>query len=555
VAALGSVLIAGCRTGPSAGGRLQGSEAEGAGGDEPAADDATQTDQIEAHAHYSAGIIHELDDEPELALHEYYLAALKDPGNETLIMDVTRQFIQANQLDKALELLTRATARPNASGEIYARLGYVYSRQGKTEQAIKADRNAIKYRSDLLVGYRNLVLTYLEIKQPKTAWEVLNQASVAPHPDADFLLGLAELYATFGLHIPGQKAEAYARSFDLLQRVKQLGVDDPQMQLRMADGYNALGKYEAAAQIYMDLLKRLPDMPYVRESIRAKLKDMSQHDRDPKLATEQLEAVIRDNPTDVRAYYLLGGIAYDAKKYSDAADYYTRAMLLDPEFEPVYYDLAGVQLGDDKPRQSLETLDRARQKFPQNFLLEYLYGITYTRLKDYTNAVNHFNAADILAPAKDTNRMTDFYFQFAAACERKGDYAAAEKYFEKCLQLSPDSDEALNYLGFMWADRGEKLDRARELIERAVKNEPDNPAYLDSMGWVLFKLHQPAAALDWILKAIKSSEEEDSTIYDHLGDIYAALGQMDKARQAWSKSLKLEPNEAVRKKLGPGAAP
>jgi tetratricopeptide (TPR) repeat protein len=230
-------------------------------------------------------------------------------------------------------------------------------------------------------------------------------------------------------------------------------------------------------------------------------------------------------------------------------------MVLDPDFEPVYYDLASAQLGDDKARQSLETLNQARQKFQPSFMLEYLYGITYSRLRDFTNAVNHFHAADILAPARETNRLSDFYFQFGATCERKGDYASAERYFEKCLQLSPDFDEALNYLGFMWADRGEKLDRARELIEKAVKIEPDNPAYLDSMGWVLYKLHQPKEALDWILKAIKTDQEEDATVYDHLGDIYAALGQMDKARQAWSKSLKLEPNDQVRKKLGPAATP
>jgi len=101
----------------------------------------------------------------------------------------------------------------------------------------------------------------------------------------------------------------------------------------------------------------------------------------------------------------------------------------------------------------------------------------------------------------------------------------------------------------MWAEHGENLERARDLIARALKAEPDNPAYLDSMGWVLFKLNQPRDALGYLLKAVDESEEPDATIYDHLGDVYAALKETDKAREAWRKSLAVEANEQVQKKL------
>ena len=107
----------------------------------------------------------------------------------------------------------------------------------------------------------------------------------------------------------------------------------------------------------------------------------------------------------------------------------------------------------------------------------------------------------------------------------------------------------MNYLGYMWAERGQNLAEAQKLIEKAVELEPKNAAYLDSMGWVLFKQHQPHAALDWLHKAVEQSEEPDPTLYDHLGDIYAELKAFDKAREAWRKSVQLEPNEQVKKKL------
>ena len=129
------------------------------------------------------------------------------------------------------------------------------------------------------------------------------------------------------------------------------------------------------------------------------------------------------------------------------------------------------------------------------------------------------------------------------------------KYFERALELKPEFPEAQNYLGYMWAERGEKLDRARELIEKALKAEPKSAAYLDSMGWVLFKLNQPKEALGYLLQAVSLNDGPDATLYDHLGDIYSALGETDQANEAWRKSLGVESSELVRKKLNPVKAP
>ncbi len=552
---VGSVPVAGCRMAHPRGASAQLSAGQvGSQGSPASTDPASEPDRIEAHAHYSAAVIHEANGEPALALQEYYQAARKDPADEALVLEVSRRFLQADRPKEAMELLVRASARPDASGALFARLGQVYLRLGKIDLAAKADRTAIKRQPQLLAGYRNLSLVYLQNQKVNAAGNVLDEAAGVSGTDAEFLIGLAELFANFGLKEPAKKPAAYARALELLLRAEKLGPSDAESRLRLADGYNLLGKDEEAAGIYMDLLQQLPDLPLVHENIRAKLMDLSLRSRDPKLAARQLEAVIRDNPIEVRAYYLLGSVAYDEKRYAAAADYFNKALLLDPAYEPAYYDLASAQISAEKAALSVETLDKARRKFQSNFVLEYLSGIAYSRLKDYTNSVRRFRAAEVFAPAGDTNRLTEFYFQFGAACERQGDAAQAGKYFEKCLQLSPDFPEALNYLGFMLADRGEKLDQARALIERAVKVEPKNASYLDSMGWVLFKLQRPKEALGWILKAIQFSAEEDPVIYDHLGDIYGALGQPEKARSAWGKSLALEPDDRVRKKLEGAAA-
>ena len=108
--------------------------------------------QAEAHAHYAAGVIHEINDESDLAQEEFYKAAMADLGNEPLVLDLSRRFLQAKQTEKALAVLTKATELPNASGTLFARLGMVYSQAGKNDLAILANRTAMKKMPRSLAG-------------------------------------------------------------------------------------------------------------------------------------------------------------------------------------------------------------------------------------------------------------------------------------------------------------------------------------------------------------------------------------------------------------------
>ncbi len=322
------------------------------------------------------------------------------------------------------------------------------------------------------------------------------------------------------------------------------------MKLRLADGFNNLDQVERAGELYAALLKTLPDFPVIRERIHAKLASIYLRQNDAKRATEHLQAVIREDPTNPQAYYYLGRIAYENKKPADAADYLRKAVLLDSGFQDAYMYLAVAQLGANQVSAALATLDTARQKFPGNFDFELWTGLAYAQQKAYSTALRHFTAAEVIAKTSDPSRLNqEFYFQLGAASERNGDYARAAQQFEKSIQLKPDFAEALNYLGYMWAEHGTNLVQAKALIERALKVAPNNPAYLDSLGWAYFQSKQPKQALRYALKAVALSPDPDPTEFDHLGDIYATLNQPDKARAAWAKSLELEPNPSVQQKL------
>jgi tetratricopeptide (TPR) repeat protein len=546
--AISGALVAGCRSVPS---HEPGLPRESSAAlKREMAEERAIAKSSEAHAHYARGVIHEMNDEEAAASEEYYQAALEDPGNEFLILEVSRRFLENKQPEKALEVVTRAAAQPDATGEVYARLGLIYGQLGKTNPAIGADRQAILRSPDSLDGYQNLFLIYLRLKQPQEALTVLDEAARRPKPDAEFLVGVADLYSSFGLGARTQKEAVNAKALELLKRADHLNPTSPALRLKLADAFNLLGDTSRAARLYLDLLKRLPDAPTLRERVRANLAEIYLQGSNHKLATEQLEAIIRDDPTNPQAYYFLGRFALEANKPEEAAENFSKMILLSPDFEPAYYLLAMAQLDTNKPGDAVATLEKARKKFPSNFALEFWMAMALSRQKNYTEALKHYTTAEVIAKATDPKQLDErFYFELGATCERKGDYAEAEKYFEKCLQLAPDFAEALNYLGYMWAEHGTKLERARELIEKAVKAEPKNAAYLDSLAWVLFKLNQPKEALSYALQAVELCQPPDATVLDHAGDIYAGLKQMDKAREAWRKALSIEPNEEIRKKL------
>jgi tetratricopeptide (TPR) repeat protein len=505
-----------------------------------------------AHAHYGSGVIHEMDGEPASALKDYYEAARLDPCEQDLVLEVSRRLLIANQAGKALQIVRQAAAQPGASGLVYARLGAIEARLNHKEKAMAADVIAIRKSPAEFSGYQNLFLLYIQDRKARQALDLLDNAAHQPGVDALFLLRLIPLYASLRLQFPdvARPEVVHADAMAALQRVEQFKSQDPSLRLMLADAYNSLGESEKAAPLYLELLKELPDVPMVRDPVRARLTAIYLRSQNPQRAMGQLQAIARDDPTNPQIYYLLGRLAYAANQLGPAADYLRKAILLEPNDEPAYYDLARVQLSLNQARDALQTLRKARKRFSSNFALEFLTGAADGRAKAFKEALRHYTAAEIIAKATDPSRLDQFfYFQVGAAYEQAGEYHEAAEYLQKSLGIAPDFTEAMNYLGYMWAEHGINLEQARRLIAKAVKAEPKNAAYLDSLGWVLYQLKKPQEALPYILKAVQLLDEPDAEVYGHLGDVYFALKEPAKARAAWLKSLSLQPNKELRNKL------
>jgi len=155
--------------------------------------------------------------------------------------------------------------------------------------------------------------------------------------------------------------------------------------------------------------------------------------------------------------------------------------------------------------------------------------------KNYAEMAASLDAAEKLSESKDEKETV--LFMRGAMYEKLKKYDAAETEFRKVLSLNPDNASALNYLGYMLADRSIRLSEAQGLIQKALDRDPNNGAYLDSLGWVQFRLGKLPEAEQTLRRALERYPR-DPTIHDHLGDVYARQGRFKEAIVQWQNSLK-----------------
>jgi tetratricopeptide (TPR) repeat protein len=159
----------------------------------------------------------------------------------------------------------------------------------------------------------------------------------------------------------------------------------------------------------------------------------------------------------------------------------------------------------------------------------------YEKAKRYPEMAEALQKAEEFASGEDEQQTV--VFLRGAMYERQKNFDSAEAEFRKVLAKDPESASALNYLGYMFADRNVRLEEAYEMIKKAVDLDPGNAAYLDSLGWVYFRMGKLQEA-ELALKQALQRFSKDPTIHDHLGDVYAAQGDLRRAVIQWDLALK-----------------
>jgi tetratricopeptide (TPR) repeat protein len=506
-------------------------------------------DRVKALARFAAGLSSQHKQEHDDALDHFFKSIKADPSNQALALTVARRLLQKQKVDDAIEVLEKVRRTKNSPGTIDALLGVAYRQKKELEKAAEASETAIQKSPGFILGYRTLFQIHTAAREPAAALAVLKRAAAIKKPATIFLIEIAELLtAHLRAHPDGLDAER-PTLLDLVKRIEARNSKLPLVLERLAQMYEFAGNAKKAESILNGLVARNPNGAKFRQD----LFNLYLRTNNRPAAIRQLEGLLALQPTNADYNYFRGALAAEEEAWDDAVNYYGKALQFNEQHNRAYFALAGVHLSRDDADAALGVLARARKKFKATFSLEYYSALAYSRKKDFGKSVRHYTAAEIVAKQDDPARLDHlFYFQMGATYERNKDFAKAAQVFRKVLTMKPDFPDAMNYLGYMWAERGENLPEALAMIQKAVAAEPENAAFLDSMGWALYMSGKQRESIPWLLRAVELSDEateEDPTLFEHLGDAYFAIGDYRNARIQFQKAVKIEAKPDIKRKL------
>ncbi len=395
---------------------------------------------------------------------------------------------QKERFDEAVETYRQALRnKPNPKSQF--QLGTLLIRLGRYPEAVSLLREAAaRYPQNVEVR----VELGKALKEQRKFSEAAEVFLTVLKDDVDHMEAKYELARTLGGL--GQRKKAAKRFEDLIALVESNGTDRfvDLFKTHLGLLYQDMRQFEKAVQLFRQVDEANTDDPDSRRRLIYALKDAG-HIEEANRLTKDLLARYPDN-----AFVVM-----------------TRAQML---------SFAGqVEAGVELLRENLNP--------ERDFELLYL---TVSQL--YMDHKKYGDAEEVVKEGLAQKRESQaIQFQLAAIYERQEKVQDAEAEFQKILRANPEHAGVLNYMGYMFADRGIRLQEARDYITRAVEVDPYNGAYLDSLGWVYFKLKQLDLAETNLKKAAELTD--DPTIYDHLGDLYLELGQYQKARQYYEQAV------------------
>lgn len=358
---------------------------------------------------------------------------------------------------------------------------------------------------------------------------------------------LAELRLAMG------QTEAGRRELEALVGAEGPAEAAPYVRLAALDWEE--GRAEAAHRRLEEGRQRLPDHPALLRA-RATLLMLDRRFAEALRTYEEIES--RLQAEDVRGRLLVKIEQALALQYQDRAALAARrlAETWDPPptavdlFVRLAYDI-GRRLRDHEPADA--TFTELARLWPDDPLVPMYHAVHALMAERFERAVEMFAQAEAraLQIENGADLLTEqFHFSYGNALERTGRRAEAEERIETALRMNPDLAEAWNYLAYMWAERGERLDTALHYVREALRRQPNNGAFLDTLGWIYYQQGRYVEAETELRRALAALPEEDPTVLDHLGDVAARLGREAEAVGYWSRAWVLEStNDTIRAKL------
>lgn len=519
-----------------------------------------------AYQFYLNGALDDFQYQYENALIEYFQALLYDSSSAQIFKAIARDYMRLQRNESAIQYLKKAIKLDPGNAEILNYLGEAYFNQKNYGNAIVYFEKLLKINPYNTSVQNNLLYLYSQIKDKDKIFNFYKNLMNAYPDDRKRALQFAMIALK-------------QKRFDEAQKTLTAIVQKDSTQL---NAYFVLGNLfelkkdtAAALAIYRKILKQEPSFPDALSRLyriyrsrkdwkgleetylplvagdslrnpqaRLILAESYYFQKKSQEARQLLKPILDDSKYRPAALELLGRISLDKEEYPEAEKYFTALTKEDSENSLGWVFLSLLYNRQKKYQESISVLQQALNIHSKNPDILSLYGSTLNQMGKDSLALKPLNKALKINP-NDINTLTSL----AAVYDKLKMWKNSDSLYEIALKKNPDNALLLNNYSYSLCERGIRLADALEMAKKALKAEPDNGAYLDTIGWIYFQMGQYEQARDFIGKALKVRENSEE-VMEHMGDVYYKLKQAYEARKYWQKAFDLNPqNTKLKQKI------
>ncbi|NVO30205.1 tetratricopeptide repeat protein [Hymenobacter lapidiphilus] len=412
------------------------------------------------------------------------------PDSNYYLFNLADLYVAQGRLDEALTTFGQAEQKFGPQDEISFKKQQIYLRQNKLDQALLEGESLIKSNPDEPRYVLAQAQLYATNRRFDDAVRVANQALRSDPDNPRARMILADVY-----RLQNNRPES-ERQLKLAFESPSLDIDDK-------------------VRILIEYLKQLPD-PGLNEMARG------------------LAAVtMRVHPREAKAFSIAGDIEIVTGNRAAARASYLRALRLDNSRYQIWQQVVLIDAELSQTDSLLAHTTQALELFPNQAPLWFYNGVGHQLEKQPAKAVKSFEYGRKLA-TDNPELLAQFDTQLGDVYHELKDYPKSDAAYESALTFDANNAQALNNYSYFLSIRREKLDKAKEMSGKLVKQFPENPTYLDTYAWVLYQLKDYAGARRALETALRYSS--DATIVEHYGDVLFQLGDKEKAVAEWQRA-------------------
>jgi len=454
-----------------------------------------------------------------------------DSENGPALEQLSQLLVDEGRSQDAIDLLEKA-ASDSSSPDVYDLLGDAYAQQKNYAKAETAYQKAVDEDPDdpgHRHGLAQALLSQDKYAQALTQYTKLTELEPGT---AENYLRVAQLDRRLG-----KFAEAEAS----LLKAKQLSPGSLEVLYNQALLYEDQARYDDAVKVLTDAIAGIKSQTTTEDNSNAlailyeQLGHAYRQQRKFPEAVQTYQEMEKMGPdSQKRAQLLLIDTYRDSRQIDAAIGEAKKALDASPKDPGITVSLAllyGEKAQTAQGTKLLETLLQGNEA-DQEIYIDMAQ--VQERGRQYSEAEQSAQKAEQIA--KQSGEKETAWYMLGAIYERQKKFELAEQQFRKVLDVNPNNAPVLNYYGYMLANRGIRLEEATSLIQHAVDQEPNNGAYLDSLGWAYYKQNKLSEAQEYLEKAVVR-EGSDPTILSHLGDVYLKLGRNERAAELLEQSL------------------